>query len=155
MKAAPPARAPTSKVLRVAVLVDGLVSDEVHQHRPGAVTFGTDYKNDVVLFGSRAPLEHRLFDFRQGRYVLDLPPHAKGKISLGSKTITVTELRRQYGNGDKVRVVLDPRAKGKLLLGESTVLFQFAPPKPLPPWWDKVFLKRMIWKERETSLWAI
>jgi hypothetical protein len=133
MKAAPPARSSTSKVLRVAVLVDGLVSDEVHQHRPGAVTFGSDYKSDVVLFGSRAPLKHTLFDFHQGRYVLDLPAHAKGKISLGNKTITVSELRRQYGNAERVRVVLDPRAKGKLLLGESTVLFQFAPPKPLPP----------------------
>lgn len=133
MKAAPPARASTSKVLRVAVLVDGLVCDEVHQHAPGSISFGSDYNADVVLFGSRAPVKHTLFDFRAGRYVLDLPAHAKGKISLGSKTVTVSELRRQYGSGDRVRVTLDPRAKGKLLLGESTVLFQFAPPKPLPP----------------------
>lgn len=115
------------------MIVDGLVCDEVHQHRAEGLTFGSDYRSDVVLFGSRAPVHHKLFDLHQGRYVLDLPAHAKGKISLGSKTVTVSELRRQYGNADRVRVVLDPRAKGKLLLGESTVLFQFAPPKPLPP----------------------
>jgi len=130
MKAAPPGRI---KVLRVAVLVDGLVCDQVHQHRAEALSFGSDYRSDVVLFGARAPQRHTMFDLHQGRYVLDLPPHAKGKISLGSKTVTVSQLRQQYGNGDRVRVVLDPRAKGKLLLGESTVLFQFDDPKPLPP----------------------
>ncbi|MBK8239179.1 MAG: AgmX/PglI C-terminal domain-containing protein [Deltaproteobacteria bacterium] len=130
MKAAPQ---PRTKVLRIAVVLDGLVCDEVHQSQPGPVSFGSDYRSDVMLFGGRAPLRHTMFDYRQGRYFLDLPAAAKGKLSLGNKTITISALRQQYGGGDRVRVVLDPRAKGKLVIGESTILFQFAEPKPVPP----------------------
>ncbi len=129
MKAAPP---PSTKVLRIAVVTDGLVCDEVHQSHPKAVSFGSDYRSDVVLFGGAAPLRHTMFDYRQGRYFLDLPPGVKGKLSLGSKTVTVSALRQQQG-GEHCRVLLDVRSKGKLLIGESTILFQFAPPKPIPP----------------------
>lgn len=129
MKAAPPSR---TKVLRIAVVQDGLVFDEVHQTRPKALSFGSDYRNDVMLFGSVAPLRHTIFDFRQGRYFLDLPAAAKGKLSLGNRAITVGALRQQFGGSDRVRVALDPRAKGKLVIGETTILFQFADPKPIP-----------------------
>lgn len=128
MKAAPPSR---TKVLRIAVVQDGLVCDEVHQTRPASLSFGSDYRSDVMLFGASAPLKHTMFEFRQGRYFLDLPASAKGKLSLGSKAITVGKLREQLGGGDRLRVVLDPRAKGKLVIGETTVLFQFAEPKPI------------------------
>ncbi|MBX7081427.1 MAG: AgmX/PglI C-terminal domain-containing protein [Nannocystaceae bacterium] len=127
MKAAPQ---PRTKVLRIAVVTDGLVCDEVHQSRPGPLSFGSDYRSDVMLFGGTAPLRHTMFDFRQGRYFLDLPASAKGKLSLGSKTVTVGALRQQMG--ERVRVLLDPRAKGKLVIGECTILFQFAEPKPIP-----------------------
>lgn len=130
MNAAAP---PRTKVLRVAVVQDGLVCDEVHQSRPAPLSFGSDYRSDVILFGAAAPLKHTMFDYRQGRYFLDLPASAKGKLSLGSKAITVGKLREQLGGGDRIRVVLDPRAKGKLVIGETTVLFQFADPKPIPP----------------------
>lgn len=127
-----PAPSPRTKVLRLAVVQDGLVCDEVHQSRPGALTFGSDYRSDVMLHGGAAPLRHTLFDYRQGRYFLDLPASARGKLSLGNKAITVGALRQQLGGGDTVRVVLDPRAKGKLVIGETTILFQFAEPKPIP-----------------------
>ena len=129
MKPAPTAR---TKVLRVAVVQDGLVCDEVHQSRAAALSFGTDFRNDVMLFGGSAPLRHTVFDFRQGRYFLDLPASARGKLSLGNKAITVGALRQQLGGGDRLRVVLDPRAKGKLVIGETTILFQFTTPKPIP-----------------------
>lgn len=127
------ARSSGIKVLRVAVVVDDLVCDELHQSRPEGLSVGTSYKSDVLLFGSRAPFEHRLFDYRNGDYYLDLPAHARGKITLGKKAITIGKLRQRFGRGDKLRVKLDPKSKGKLLLGESTLLFQFAAPKPLPP----------------------
>lgn len=127
-----PAPSPRTKVLRLAVVQDGLVCDEVHQSRPAALSFGSDYRSDVMLFGAAAPLKHTIFDFRQGRYFLDLPASAKGKLSLGNKAVTVGALRKQLGGGDRVRVLLDPRAKGKLVIGETTILFQFADPKPIP-----------------------
>jgi hypothetical protein len=127
---APPTR---TKVLRVAAVVDELVCDEVHQSRPSPITVGTDYRSDVVLFGAAAPVRHRLFDYAAGSYFLDVPPHAKGKISLGKKAVTLSKLRAQFGKGDALRVQLNANARGKLVIGDTIILFQFADPKPLPP----------------------
>lgn len=121
------------RVLRVAVVVDELVCDEIHQHEAGAISMGSDYRSDVVLFGAHAPRQHTLFDYRQGAYFLDLPEHVRGKVSMGRKSFTVGNLRKRFAVGGKLRVKLSPRAKGKLLIGDSTVLFQFAAPKKLPP----------------------
>ena len=121
------------RVLRIAVVVDELPCDELHQTGPGSVTVGTSYRNDLVVFGSRAPAEHRLFDYKNGRYFIDLPAHARGKLRLGPKTVTVSQLRKRAPGGDSIRLELDPRSQGKLLLGESTVWFKFVRPKPVPP----------------------
>ncbi|MBL4684437.1 MAG: AgmX/PglI C-terminal domain-containing protein [Nannocystaceae bacterium] len=129
MPAPKPAR---TKVLRVAVVIDDLVCDEVHQSVAGPISVGTHISSDVILFGSRAPTKHSLFDFRQGHYFLDVPPHVKGKISLGRKAMTISAMRKRFGKGDKLRVKLSPRAKGKLMIGESQILFQFDTPKPIP-----------------------
>jgi hypothetical protein len=115
------------------VFVDELPCDELHQTGPEAITVGTSYRNDLVVFGSRAPLEHRLFDYKNGRYFIDLPPHARGKLRLGKKTVTVRQLRERAPAGDSIRLELDPGSQGKLLLGESTVWFKFVRPKPVPP----------------------
>jgi len=130
MPAPKPAR---TKVLRVAVVVDDLVCDELHQSQPGRVSVGSHISADVILFGAKAPHKHSLFDFRQGHYFLDVPPHVKGKISLGRKAMTISAMRKRFGSGDKLRVKLSPRAKGKLMIGESQILFQFDRPKPIPP----------------------
>lgn len=138
-KAAPaggpaPAAGPRSpKVLRVAVVVDELLCDEIHQHKPGSLSVGSDYRSDVVLFGRHVPQRHVLFDYRDGAYFLDVPAEARGKVSLGAKAFPLGALRQRFGAGDVLRVKLPPRAKGKLLLGDSTIMFQFAAPKPLPP----------------------
>lgn len=130
MPAPKPAR---SKVLRVAVVIDDLVCDEVHQSAAAPISVGSHISSDVILFGSKAPRRHQLFDFRQGHYFLDVPPHVRGKISLGTKAMTISAMRKRFGKGDKLRVKLSPRAKGKLMIGESQILFQFDRPKPLPP----------------------
>lgn len=121
------------KVLRVAVVVDELLCDEVHQHKAGSLSVGSDYRSDVVLFGRHVPHKHVLFDYRDGAYFLDVPAEARGKVSLGSKAFPIGVLRQRFGAGDVLRVKLPPKAKGKLLLGDSTIMFQFAAPKELPP----------------------
>jgi hypothetical protein len=138
-RAGDPASPRSPKVLRVAVVVDDLVCDEVHQHKAGSISVGSDYRSDVVLFGRHVPQRHVLFDYRPGRngeggaYFLDVPPEARGKVSLGAKAFPIGALRQRFGAGDVLRVKLPPRAKGKLLLGDSTIMFQFAAPKQLPP----------------------
>ncbi len=82
--------------------------------------------------GPPAPDKHALFDYRDGKYFLDLPPHARGKISLGKKAATLTQLRKRFGRGNRLRVKLNPQAKGKLIVGDTTLLFQFAEPAPVP-----------------------
>lgn len=127
------ARTSATRVLRLAVVVDDSVSEELHQTKPGSVSVGTSYAADVLLFGSTAPVRHPLFDYRDGTYFLDLPENARGKIKLGKSAMTVARLRQRYGANGKCRIRLDPRAKGKLQLGQSTLMFQFAPPKPVEP----------------------
>lgn len=135
----PGASARAAKVLRVAVLIDDLLCDEVHQHKAASLSVGSDYRSDVVLFGRHAPQRHVLFDWRpgpyggSGAYYLDVPAEARGKVSLGGKAFPIGALRQRFGAGDVLRVKLPPKAKGKLLLGESTIMFQFAAPKVLPP----------------------
>ncbi len=147
------------KVLRVAVVVDQLVCDEIHQHEAGSISVGSDYRSDVVLFGSSAPPQHQLFDYRQGAYFLDLPAHVRGKVSMGRKSFTIGSLRKRFAKGDKLRVKLSPRAKGKLLIGDSTILFQFSKPKVLPPRlpFPVQFKPRIdqFWGRRELSTMAV
>jgi hypothetical protein len=82
--------------------------------------------------GVPAPDKHPLFDCKDGVYYLDLPAHARGKISLGKKAATLGQLRKRFGRGTRLRVKLNPESKGKLIVGETTLLFQFAPPAPVP-----------------------
>ncbi len=123
----------TSRVLRVVAVVDDLVCDDLHQSAPGPITVGSRIENDVLAFGPEVPPKHRVFDYRGGRYFLDLPEPAKGKIVLGKKNYSVKQLRKKFGvsSGD-LRIELPKNAKGKIRLGETTLLFQFDKPKPVP-----------------------
>ena len=50
----------TSRVLRIAVIVDGKVCDELHQSEPGRVSFGKGYRNLVALYdGYNKPKDYR------------------------------------------------------------------------------------------------
>ncbi|MCA9714850.1 MAG: AgmX/PglI C-terminal domain-containing protein [Myxococcales bacterium] len=132
MSASPSAR--RSKVLRAAVVVDEVRWDEVHQQEPGSVTAGSALNSDILLFGRGLPRRHTLFDYKGGQYFIDLPPSARGRISMRGRVATVPELRRRFGQqGGTVRVRLDASAKGKLRFGETTVYFRFARPAPKPP----------------------
>lgn len=123
-----------TKVIRAAVVVDDRPWDEVHQIDPGKVTAGAALDSDILLFGRNVPKRHTLFDYKQGQYFIDLPPSARGRISMRGRVATVPELRRRFGGqGGTVRVRLDASAKGKLRFGETTVYFRFARPAPRPP----------------------
>jgi len=121
------------KVLRLVAVVDEKVSEDLHQTAAGGVSVGTHHNADVVVFGKNVPAKHQLFDVRQGAYFLDLPAEARGKVRIGKKAVSVKKLRERYAKGATCRIKLDPRAKGKLRLGQTTLVFQFGPPKPVPP----------------------
>ena len=81
-------RNPATRVLRMAVVVDDSVSEELHQTKPGSVSVGTAISNDLLVFGPTAPVRHPMFDYRAGAYYLDLPENARGKIRLGKSAMT-------------------------------------------------------------------
>ncbi len=126
-------RSKKRKVLRIAVIVDGLVCDELHQTEPGSVTAGSALDNRLMLFGRRIPLRHVLFDFREGAFFLDIPAHAKGGVQMRGRKTSVKKLRRNAQPGETLRLPLDPTARGKLRFGETTLLFRFTKPAPVEP----------------------
>jgi hypothetical protein len=80
--------------------------------------------------GGHAPRQHRLFEWveSEGSYYIDIPPETRGKIALGSNSATIEQLRKRFGQGDKLRIKLGSKAKGKLLIGQTKILFQTAKP---------------------------
>jgi hypothetical protein len=84
--------------------------------------------------GGQAPRQHRLFEWveSEGCYYIDIPPETRGKIALGSNKATIEQLRKRFGQGDKLRVKLGSKAKGKLLIGQTRILFQTAKPAAEP-----------------------
>ncbi len=125
------------KVLRIASIVDGLVCDELHQTAAEPVTAGSDVGNQLLLFGRHVPRRRALFSVVEGRYVLDLPPHAGGLLLMRGRSTRIEDLWRKQLRADprarSLRIALDPSARGKLDFGETTLLFQFAPPAVVPP----------------------
>lgn len=84
--------------------------------------------------GGQAPRHHRLFEWveSEGSYYIDIPPETRGKIALGSNKATIEQLRKRFGQGDKLRIKLGSKAKGKLLIGQTKILFQTAKPAAAP-----------------------
>lgn len=126
------------KVLRIASITDDLVCDELHQSAPASVTAGRDLDSQLLVFGPTMPGRHVLFELdKQGGYTLVLPPWSSGVLKLRGKALRIADLwRKQARSGGKdgpLRLPLDASARGKLVLGETALLFQFAPPAPLPP----------------------
>jgi outer membrane biosynthesis protein TonB len=80
--------------------------------------------------GGHAPRQHRLFEWveSEGSYYIHIPPETRGKIALGSNKATVEQLRKRFGQGDKLRIKLGNKAKGKLLIGQTRIMFQTAKP---------------------------
>jgi hypothetical protein len=84
--------------------------------------------------GGHAPRQHRLFEWveSEGAYYIDIPPETRGEIVLGSNKATVEQLRKHFGQGDRLRVKLGNEAKGKLLIGQTKLLFQTTKPVAEP-----------------------
>ncbi len=80
--------------------------------------------------GASTPDHHPLFVYSDGHYSLDLPPGARGKLYLGKRTATVSQLRERFGqNSDgRLQIKLTRGAKGKLIFGQTHLLFQMSPP---------------------------
>lgn len=122
------------KVLRIASITDDLVCDELHQSAPGSVTAGRDVESQLLVFGPTMPGHHVLFELdKQGGYTLVLPPWSSGLLKLRGKAMRIADLWRKQSKDGPLRLRLDPSARGKLVLGETALLFQFAPPAPVPP----------------------
>lgn len=122
------------KVLRIASITDDIVCDELHQSAPASVSAGRDVESELLVFGPTMPGHHVLFELdKQGGYTLVLPPWASGLLKQRGKAMRIADLWRKQAKDGPLRVRLDTSARGKLVLGETALLFQFAPPAPVPP----------------------
>ncbi len=107
---------PTSRALRVGVLLgDNLVEERVL--RPVApVTFGQSLRCTLSVPADGAPLEHTLFAVEQGRFLLRITAAMTGRLVQNG-----AELELDPGT---TSIPIEQGARGKLRIGDATVLFQ-------------------------------
>lgn len=124
-----------TKILRVAIVQGGKITEERHVRRPDSVSVGQDAKNTFVIPASNLPPSFPVFDFRGTHYYLLFTERMDGRVRIGAKDLDFAALRSQklaQKRGSVYALQLDDSAKGKVSLGEVTLLFQFVPPPPAP-----------------------
>ncbi|MGM0557305.1 MAG: AgmX/PglI C-terminal domain-containing protein [Myxococcota bacterium] len=131
---------PSQKILRIGVIQNGKIVEEKLVRQSKTVRIGSDFgrKNELVVPASGLPKSFKLFEFKDGKYSLRFKSDWTGRVSLGDRVGTLSELvskgqaKRQ---GDEAVIQLSPVSRGKVKFGEVTILFQFVtppPPKPKP-----------------------
>jgi TonB family protein len=124
-----------TKILRVAIVQGGKITEERHVRRPDSVSVGQDAKNTFVIPASNLPPSFPVFDFRGTHYYLLFTERMDGRVRIGANDLDFAALRSQklaQKRGSVYALQLDDSAKGKVSLGEVTLLFQFVPPPPAP-----------------------
>jgi outer membrane biosynthesis protein TonB len=127
------------KVLRIGLIRNGKIVEERLMRKQEDISVGQDFKrNQFVVPVSDLPDSFRIFENRDGSYVLHFNSEMGGKIAAGGGVETLESLV-ESGRANKTKsgyeVELPPSARGRLQLGEVTLLFQFvaAPPKRARP----------------------
>jgi outer membrane biosynthesis protein TonB len=131
---------PSQKILRIGVIQNGKIVEEKLVRQSKTITIGSDFggKNDLVVPASGLPKSFKLFEFKDGKYSLRFKSSWSGRVSLGDRVGTLSELASKgqaKRKGDEAVLQLSPASRGKVKFGDVTVLFQFVtppPPKPKP-----------------------
>lgn len=100
---------PTSRALRIGVLLGGNLVEERVFRAGTPVTFGYSLRCSLSVPVDGVPAEHVLFD---AAHVLRVPAGTTGRVMQDGKELTPGEIAIQRG------------ARGKLTIGEATILFQ-------------------------------
>lgn len=130
-------------VLRIGVIKDDRVVDEIVVREQRIVTIGTNRRNLIVVEGAGVPDTVKPFRVDgDGHMYLHVLPHMTGQVSIDDSIYSIAEL---IGSGQAVAdaegfaVALNPQSKGKIVLDGLSFLFQMIPQPaaillpPLPP----------------------
>lgn len=130
-------------VLRIGVIKDERVVDEIVVREKRIVTIGSNRRNLIVVEGDDVPDTVKPFRVDgDEQFYLHVLPSMTGHVSIDDATVSVEELiasGRATPDGDGYAVPLNAKSKGKISLDGLTFLFQFVaqPPAillpPLPP----------------------
>ncbi len=126
----------TERVLKVAIVQNGLITGEYLLRDATKFTIGTSYNVDVHVNGEGLPRKTTLF-FRKGpRYGFVILPGAHGRVvSVEGRTYTLDQLvNSEFSRIEKGApvVYLDRLERGKIVIGDTTFLFKYVelPPPP-------------------------
>jgi hypothetical protein len=125
------------KILRIGLIQNGKIVEERLMRSVKAVTIGHGLKKNVLVVpASNLPKSYKLFEPKEGGYLLYFTSQMSGRISLGDGVHTLEELAstnkaKKAGGGYVLR--LNSRSRGKVKFGEVTILFQFVTPPPPRP----------------------
>jgi len=123
-----------NKVLKVGLVQDGrLLEDLVLEPKQG-VTIGLDPSNTFAIAEPASPRRHQLLEFTGQGFRLIVLESMKGRLLVGDKTQELSDLI-QRGEAKKTargyEIDLQSQSKGKISIGRTTLLFQLiAPPPP-------------------------
>jgi outer membrane biosynthesis protein TonB len=128
---------PGNKILRIGLIQNGRIVEERLMRSAKPITIGHGLKkNTLVVPASDLPKSFKVFEPKDGGYLLYFTSKMSGRISLGDGVQTLEELARQgraKKSGDGYVLELHQKARGKLNFGEVTILFQFVTPPPARP----------------------
>ncbi len=139
------------KILRIGIIQNKKIIEERLLRKREPVTVGESAKNTFALPATGLPSRFPLFELKGDKYYLTFAEWMEGRVSLGTKALTLQDLRTQ-GVAKKVgqveyrnpkdpqkkrkvfvyQVPLTDKSRGKLTFGEVLLLFQFVDPPKLP-----------------------
>ncbi len=119
--------------LRICIVQEGKIINEVLFNKEQDVNVGTSLKNDIVLMG--VPDKIDLFVYKDGIYFLKLFKGISGKVIEDNKILSFDELVNAPGvvnDGTSIYVPLSQNARGSIALDNNTLLFRMNPSIPVP-----------------------
>jgi len=121
------------KVLRIALVQEGRVSEERILNERTHVTAGSSEGNLFVISSSDVPAAFRLFELVRGEYHLNFFDGMTGRIALSTGTFELATLKGQARRAKHgaYRIRLTNDARGKVVIGGTAFLFQFVPRAPI------------------------
>jgi hypothetical protein len=124
--------------IKIGVLQDGRLINEVVIDKPSDVSIGTGIDNTVTISGN-APKTDKVLVYSKGKYYLKLSDNLPGKVFEGSTSYSIKQLASRpdlVKLGNSVYVPLASDVKGSLTYDNNTILFKVYPsistPKLLP-----------------------
>ena len=124
-----------AKVLRIGLFQNNRIIEERLFRTPSPVTIGSDFKkNTFVVPASALPKTQTVFDFKGGKYVLNVTKQMTGRIKNGEQISTIQDLIQgggaQQGQNGTYVIPLSQTSQGRVTVGDATLLFQFVTPPP-------------------------